>query len=605
MEELQRQILALQTQINNQEIKFKSSAAHFNLTADQIIRNFSDIQPFSGDNNYKLKSFLKAVDDAEILCGEENDTLKTYCLRKTINNKIIGPARNVILEIPEDKRTWSCITTQLKLRFRPKNTINNLLFQAKNLRVSNLKELFYKFSHIKSECTEICDFDDENQFTYGNIDKELVKLLTLKLIPILQVQVNKNLSLYELDNSFCQTEAYYDQTLIKFEYRLKSNNYKNISNYKNHNSNNQNTFKRSNNFYNHNNNNDNNNYNNTIDSRQFNNTEQNRQNSERFTNNSQQFRRSGTGQYKQPQQHNYSGQFKQSGQFRQSGQSNQYRNRPEPMEVDTINKTEEVNFEANSMENPCFNQLPIVKLTFESKAINCLIDSGSDTSLIKPDILNYKISRMETPLNFSSLSGQTQISYTMQSPFPEEFVKNGTLEWKVYPLKSKKYDAIVGINFLKPFESKIDIKNQCLRIFDTFTIPFENIDYPKELIEVNHLEPIGNNKEEISNKIKLDHLNDEEKKILKNLLIKNQDLFYNEGDNLTFTHEIKHEIKLKHNNPVFCKIYRYPQVHETEINSQIKDMLKQGIIRESNSPYNSPLWIVTKKIDNSNKKNGE
>lgn len=51
---------------------------------------------------------------------------------------------------------------------------------------------------------------------------------------------------------------------------------------------------------------------------------------------------------------------------------------------------------------------------------------------------------------------------------------------------------------------------------------------------------------------------------------------------------------------LYSKIYRYPQIHEVEIERQMKEMLKQGIIRESESPYNSPLWIVPKKMDNSN-----
>lgn len=46
-------------------------------------------------------------------------------------------------------------------------------------------------------------------------------------------------------------------------------------------------------------------------------------------------------------------------------------------------------------------------------------------------------------------------------------------------------------------------------------------------------------------------------------------------------------------------MYRYPQIHEQEIEKQVEDMLKQGIIQESNSPYNSPLWVVPKKMDNS------
>ena len=81
-----------------------------------------------------------------------------------------------------------------------------------------------------------------------------------------------------------------------------------------------------------------------------------------------------------------------------------------------------------------------------------------------------------------------------------------------------------------------------------------------------------------------------------------RNLFFKEGDRLSHTTEIEHEIITSNENPIFSKIYRYPQIHEQEITSQIQDMLKQGIIRESNSPYSSPLWIVPKKIDNSGKK---
>ena len=49
--------------------------------------------------------------------------------------------------------------------------------------------------------------------------------------------------------------------------------------------------------------------------------------------------------------------------------------------------------------------------------------------------------------------------------------------------------------------------------------------------------------------------------------------------------------------PVNSKQYRFPVIHKDEINKQVQEQLEGGIIRESSSPYNTPIWIVSKKKD--------
>lgn len=215
----------------------------------------------------------------------------------------------------------------------------------------------------------------------------------------------------------------------------------------------------------------------------------------------------------------------------------------------------------------------------------------------------YNTYKLRNPIAYNSLAGRSFVNSTIITPIPKELIRSGEIEWKVFPLTSQRYDGIIGVNFLKAFESRIDIKNQCWEIFGNLKIPFIKFsNVPNEIAEAFHLEPIVNTKDEIANKINLQHLNSEERQILKCILIKNKDLFYFEGEELTSTHEIKHELHLKHENPVYAKIYRYPQIHEKEIERQVQEMLNQGIIRVSNSPYNSPLWVVPKKSDNSNTK---
>lgn len=125
--------------------------------------------------------------------------------------------------------------------------------------------------------------------------------------------------------------------------------------------------------------------------------------------------------------------------------------------------------------------------------------------------------------------------------------------------------------------------------------------YPFRVENICTLEPTSKDVDIFEN-LNLSKLNKEEEKELMKLLLEFEDLFYKEEDKLTATSEIQHEIITTTEKPLYSKIYRYPQIHEQEIQRQINEMLEQDIIKKSNSPYNSPLWVVPKKIDNSGKR---
>jgi transposase InsO family protein len=106
---------------------------------------------------------------------------------------------------------------------------------------------------------------------------------------------------------------------------------------------------------------------------------------------------------------------------------------------------------------------------------------------------------------------------------------------------------------------------------------------------------------EVLSRLRTDHLNAEERANLENLCTRYSDIFYIDGENLTFTNKIKHHIRTTDEVPVYTKSYRYPFVHRGEVREQIEKMLRQGIIQPSESAWSSPIWIVPKKADASGK----
>lgn len=118
---------------------------------------------------------------------------------------------------------------------------------------------------------------------------------------------------------------------------------------------------------------------------------------------------------------------------------------------------------------------------------------------------------------------------------------------------------------------------------------------------INTHNNINNTSLDLDNDLRLNHLNPEERVALIKTIKQYKDIFHHNDNKLTFTHEIKHEIKTTDNIPVHTKSYRYPYIHKDEVKRQINKMLDDGIIRPSQSPWSSPIWIVPKKMDASGK----
>ncbi|XP_050314887.1 uncharacterized protein LOC126749236 [Anthonomus grandis grandis] len=102
--------------------------------------------------------------------------------------------------------------------------------------------------------------------------------------------------------------------------------------------------------------------------------------------------------------------------------------------------------------------------------------------------------------------------------------------------------------------------------------------------------------------IRHEHLNKEERRELFKLIRKFEKVLHKPGDKLTFSNQVKHKINTTDEIPVYTKSYRYPHILKQEIDNQIEQMLDDEMIRPSNSPWSSPVWIVPKKADVTGKK---
>jgi len=214
--------------------------------------------------------------------------------------------------------------------------------------------------------------------------------------------------------------------------------------------------------------------------------------------------------------------------------------------------------------------------------LKILIDTGSNRNYIQPKFVTKPILN-ENPFTAVSVGGNIQITHHKKANLFND--PNIIVKFFLLPTL-KSFDAILGNDSLKELGAVIDIRNKSMTIGNKIQIPIKE----KKFQSVNTIIP------------RTEHLTESQKTDLRHLVKQFPNYFSDPNEKLTYTTNVKAEIRTNTETPVYSKFYQYPMSLKEEVCKQINELLDNGIIRPSRSPYNSPVWIVPKKLDASNVK---
>ena len=116
-----------------------------------------------------------------------------------------------------------------------------------------------------------------------------------------------------------------------------------------------------------------------------------------------------------------------------------------------------------------------------------------------------------------------------------------------------------------------------------------------EYVNTTDIEEIDNNLDLFGGKFQLDHLDENQKNAINDLIRKHQGIFAESVKDLTGCDTIKHRVYLTDDIPIRSKPYRTPYALRDEMKQQVNSLLDAGIISVSDSPYASPVLLVKKK----------
>lgn len=251
---------------------------------------------------------------------------------------------------------------------------------------------------------------------------------------------------------------------------------------------------------------------------------------------------------------------------------------------------------------PKIRSLPYIEIPTSKGSIKMLIDCGANVNVISKKWALSSGIPIETirALNIRGVTGSEKVKQGIKLNLFQPLLSENFmfLVFDFHPF----FDGILGTEIL--FENKFNLitAEKILQVkcdsgkLKTIPLKFYT-PVPTERQSVNKAEAPN-----ILEKIRISHLNETERNSLIPILNNLKEVFHDPDNKLTCTTNVECEIRTTDDLPIYQKTYPYPIAYKSEVEKQIEKLLNDGIIRPSRSAWNSPVWIVPKKMDASGEK---